>query len=134
MSENDFLQWFCISCHPLSSPQTLHRAWKQNGNCSKSLFLFFFNVRNCLRVLIFPPEPQFYAFDGGFGDHRPVAPLLSRKDFCAILSLVKEYVGYIPKRFETKESLTSVMVMTGVDAMAAFLRMKPTFSFFKNSS
>ena len=40
----------------------------------------------------------------------------------------------IHKRFETKESLTSVMVMTGVDAMAAFLRMKPTFSFFKNSS
>ena len=129
MSENDFLQWFCISCHPLSSPQTLHRAWKQNGNCSKSLFLFFFNVRNCLRVLSFPPEPQFYAFDGGFGDHRPVAPLLSRQDFCAILSLLT-----FLNLFETKESLTSVMVMTGVDAMAAFLRMKPTFSFFKNSS
>ena len=26
------------------------------------------------------------------------------------------------------------MVMTGVEAMAAFLRIKPTLSFFKNSS
>ena len=47
MSENDFLQWFCISCHPLSSPQTLHRAWKQNGNNCFFSFLMSGTVSVC---------------------------------------------------------------------------------------
>ena len=48
-------------------------------------------------------------------------------------SLISDYLTtqYL---FTNKDSFTSAMVMTGVEAMAAFLRMKPTFNFFKNSS